>query len=306
MNGRRLAYPAPALAGYPGRGWPSSRPAVLWSDEGNAGVAVADGWLVATEELRRVVASWQPDDVPGPWVKRPDEPADPWNVSLWADSPDVPSVEALAHLDECDDEGCLRCNMFRVVYTRRRVQPPREFRDFDFTGWTALRGELDDQPAVEWVVDDPSVLAVFGRHTAHLWPGRIPGLREEVVRRLKADGRAEYVFDHPHTASKLRPGEVEVTTRILWESPRTVLRDRYGARGQKLHGKERVPQPIAHSYRSTRRVPDGLSGDCKRRAVEQWEPVIEQWVGLFIPVDVVACNRCDGHGHLLARDAGEL
>lgn len=109
----------------------------------------------------------------------------------------------------------------------------------------------------------------------------------------------KYVFDGDRHTDQ-RNETLQTTVEIPWETPRTAVRDRYGLRGQKLRGKQTVPAPIAHSARTTVVVPAGLSGVSKADALARWDAEVDRYIGMLVPVDVVACDRCDGHGHLLA------
>lgn len=303
--GRRYAYPRPGRDADYGLMFPiaASTP-VEWSTVSGSVVQRGD-WLISTKPMEQVTVTWQPPDEPGPWVKRTEAPDDPIARQAWVHAPEAPSISDVEHFRSygCDDdECCLRCQFLRVMYRRVPVAPPAKSRQFDFSLWRPLPGDVDMYPAQQWVVDEPSLLAVFGKHTAHMWPGAVPGFREAVKKALEGHPRVEHVFED---RARLRPGTYEVVSRIPWEKPRTVLRDRYGRAGRKLRGREQVPSPIAHTSRVTLNVAEGLHASSKARAVGSWDAEIERVVGRFLPADVVACDRCDGHGHLLREEVPE-
>lgn len=299
--GDRYVYPPPELEGYP-KCW--DPPEVAWTSPDGI-VRDAGGWLVSDTMLGDVCASWLPPREPGERRKTTTPPGDPYSRQAWEAALDVPPAEEVEHFGHHDSEGCVRCNVFRAVYDREWVQPPAETRVVSFTGWMPLPGEQDPDPGTAWHVDDTSAVAVYGRHTAHLWPGSIPGFRAAVYERLKADPRVDYVFDAKNHSSSQPPGTLQTTVRVPWETPRTELKHRYGQRGQKLRGTRPVPVPVAHSARTTLFVPAELAAASKREALERWDQAVSEFVERLVPVDVVACDRCDGHGHLLRSQVPE-
>jgi hypothetical protein len=302
--GPRFAYPRPQLEDYPSH-W-QDKPAVTWATPDESWVTIVEvgSWLVADTPVRVVTASWLPPTRPGPWRKTTDPPLDPYARPAWDAAPEVPPAEEVEHHDTHLVETCLRCELFRVLHDRPRVQSPPETRTVDFTSWVPLPGAPDPDPDKQWVLNDSSAVAVYGAHTAHLWPGYLPGFRDRVYELLQADPRVQYVFDAKNHRDQT-PGSLQTTVPIRWDTPKTSIRSRTGARGQKLRGREEIPQPIAHSARTTLVVPTGVSGATKAEALARWDSEIARYVGLLVPVDVVTCNRCDGHGHLLARDVEE-
>lgn len=302
-EGRRFAYPRPTLEGY-GNQW--STPAVSWDTPDDPGISVAEvgSWLVADTPLRVVTATWSPARRASGWRKRRDGPADLFVRPAWMAAPDPPTDDNVEHWKTHESEDCLRCQVFLAVNERDYVQPPPEVRTVDFTEWVPLPGEPDPAPDRSWVLHDGSAVAVYGAHTAHLWPGYLPGFRDRVYELLQADPRVEYVFDSKNHRDQPH-GSLQTTVRIKWEAPKSELRSRTGVGGRKLRGKVTVPQPVAHSARTTRVVPSGLAGASKADAITAWDTEIARYIGLLVPVDVVACLRCDGHGHLLARDVEE-
>lgn len=304
--GWRFAYPTPRLAGYPTHWDP---PAVTWAAPPDIDVPTTivsvGAWLVSDRVLGEVTASWSPPTRPAGWRKRPTRPDDPYVRGAWDNAPETPTVADVEHWDSHDGvDDCIRCQIFLAVYDRDRIQPPPETRTVDFTEWAPLPGAPDPDPDREWVTDDPSMTVVYGAYTAHLWPGWLPGLRDQVYAVLKDDPRVEYVFDAKHHTSQ-QPGTLQTTVRIMWETPRTVMRTRTGVKGQPLRGQRSVPAPIAHTVRTTVRVPAGCPGATKAAALAAWDATVAEYVGRLLPVDVVACDRCDGHGHLLPDHVSE-
>lgn len=298
-TGLRLAYPVPDLEGYPRSYYPKELPVVEWSTPEEIPIVRSGSWLIAPEPLTLVTATWLPHPTVGPYVKTETPPTDPMEHAAWAAAPNEPDPKKVTAVESCGcDDDCSRCTVFRMVYVRSWQQPPPVEQVIDFASYQPLPGDIDPDPGRDWVVDDNSLLAVYGEHTAHLWPGQLPGFRERIYELLKGDPRVRHVFDSERHRDQPR-GSLQTTVEIPWEKPRTALRSRYGRSGRKLQGKEQVPQPIAHTATTAIRVPSGLRAPHKAAAIYKWDLATADYLAALIPVDVVTCDRCDGHGHLL-------
>lgn len=292
-QGRRVAYPAPTL-NLPT--FPTHNPHhVTWHSPDGDQLEVTGGWLVARESLPAVRASWLPSAEYRGFRKRTEPPTDQLIRTVWEEAPDTPPDDQRDHYLGCLE--CGSCSVFRAIYEQVKHQPPVQIQVIDLSEWVRLPGELDPEPTARWALTDPSLVAVYGAHTAHLWPGYIPGLRDRIFELLKKDPRVQYVFDAKNHPTQGR-GTLQTTVPIPWEKPRTRLRDRTGADGRKLRGREPVPDPIAHTATTTLRVPEGLTGVNKAAALAQWEQTVTYYINQLVPTNVVACDRCDGHGHL--------
>lgn len=304
--GRRWAYPVPSTEGTDA---PTHRlgagrmtDSVRWvPTPAHARIELGTRWIISDAQLSEVTLEWTPSDVPGPWRKRPERPQDAPANTLWDNAPDMPDEGLLAHYGSwgCDnDDGCLRCQMLNAVYHRPRVAQEPRHHTFPLTDQLPLPGEPNPDPDRAWTPDDPSLVEIYGTHTRHLWPGQLPGFRAAVLAALEADPRTSYVWTD--AGGRIPRGHLEAVVPIRWEAPRTAWVDRYGARGQKLRGRERVPRPIAHSEHTTLAVPEGLAGSDKAEAIARWDASVTEWVDRFIPTNrVVACDACDGHGYKL-------
>jgi hypothetical protein len=295
--GPRYAYPTPKLPELKQFGY-SWRGDVEWVPTPDAAIEVGDKWIISDTMLQVVTATWRPTPARGDWTKRPEPPEGEIERKFWELSMVTPLAEDVEHYGGygCDYDSCLRCRTLRVVYYRPEIEQPLERRPFDLSTWLPLPGELEPDQESTWVVDDDSLTAIYGTHTAHLWPGRLMGLRDAVYHTLKGDPRVSHVWTS--AAGQVPRGHLEVVVPIAWEAPRTALVDRYGVRGRKLRGKERVPRTIAHSEHTTLLVPEGLHAATKNQALDAWADAIDAWVDRFIPGPrVVACDACDGHGY---------
>lgn len=297
-QGPRFAYPVPALEGWPG--YPLGAPSVTWTAPGTT-ISVAGKWLVTDNPLREVTASWLPSKRPDGWRKCAEGPEGVFVRPAWVDAPAEPTTNDVEHWNSHNSEDCLRCQVFLAINELVYTQPPAEIRTVDFTAWVPLPGTPDPDPERQWILHDTSMIAIYGDHTAHLWPGYLSGFRDRVYALLKADPRVQHVFNG--NIHRDQPaGSLQTTVPIKWDTPKTKIRSRTGATGQKLRGKVEVPDPIAHSAQTTLMVPTGVTGATKADALARWDSELARWVELLVP-DVVACNHCDGHGHLLARDS---
>jgi len=301
--GTRYAYPAP-----PGTDAPHTGEATWTSPDGHVEhippsshgwSSPRTGWLVSDRPLASAVLRWTVAAGHGPWHKRTEPRSDDALMrSTWEVALDEPDEGARAHLTGHDDDrDCLTCDFAHALYTR--VPLPREPREhvINLTGWVPLPGEVDPDPPREWAVNDKSTLAVYGRHTAHLWPGTLGGFRAAVVTILKehplitGDPAAKvYDFD--------RSGEVSVHWRVRWDLPQPRKR-REGERKRKAP----YTTDVAMGQHTSLVVPDELAATTKAAAISGWDAAARDWAGRFLPdVDSImrACSSCNGRGYHLA------
>lgn len=303
--GRRYAYPVPLTDGDARYARPLyDHPTRRWTTPEGIRVEESGRWLITAEPIWAAIVTWSAAPKLVGWRKRPEPPTDGVSRRFWESEPDEPDAEMLAHVADCGYE-CAVCGLFRAAYERVTEPQPDQVGSVSFEGWRELPGEPDPDPLRSWVVADPSLLAIYGPHTAHLWPGYLPGLRARVYELLRADPRVQYVFDGERHRDQPQ-GSLQTTVQIPWATPKTELRTQYGYSGRKLKGKRPVPAPIAHSATTTVRVPSGLSAPTKADAITAWHTVVNGYLEQLVPVDVVACNHCDGHGHLLREQESDL
>ena len=300
--GHRYAYPAPTVPDAPNTGeatWSSPDGPVEHIPPSSHGWSSPKaGWLISDRPLTSAVLRWTVAAGHGPWHKRT-EPLNDDTLVLAArrTAPDEPDAASLAHLaGHDDDRDCLSCDVAHALYTR--VPLPREPRGhvIDLAGWVPLPGEADPDPSREWTVNDKSPLAVYGRHTAHLWPGTLGGFRAAVVAILKehplitGDPVAK-VYDFDSSA------EVSVHWRVRWDLPRPRKR-REGERKRKAP----YTTDIAMGQHTSLVVPDELAAATKAAAIAEWDDAARDWAGRFLPdvgSTMRACSSCNGRGYHL-------
>lgn len=254
---------------------------------------VRPNWLIADRVPVEFVARWKQDNPEkGPWVKR-DAPRgdDPETVAHWEASPPLPTEAALTHRRQegHDRDACLTCGMFWSTYTLSKLPPVPHEQVFDVSDWAPMTGEPDPDTSRTWTVSDLSHLAVYGPHTAHLWPGVMGGFRDAVVAALKAHpARTGEVYDHD------RKGEVSVFGSVKWDRPRP--RERHSGE----RGRGPFFERVAVTWHHAEVVPFGLAASTKADALAGWDAAVAKWVDRFMPpVDgpITACSHCAGKGY---------
>jgi hypothetical protein len=315
-DGPRYAYPHPdvpkdaAWNGTKDGDWTSPDGAVKYvPGPARSWENPSTGWLVADRPLSSVRLAWTASGgLSNRWRKRAEvHPDDRVIVTAWEQAPDEPTASDFEHLgnDDHDDDTCLTCAVVRRVY--EPVPNPRVPREHvvDLTGWQPLPGTPDPDTNRPWTVDDPSTLAVYGRHTAHLWPGTMSGFRAAVVDALWAHpwvaaigarrDRGGFILG-PVYESSSRKGEVIVSVPIPWNVPQK--------RARTKHDRGRGPfyDKVAITHRVELVVPDQLAAASKAEALARWDDTVRGWTTRFLPdIDKApaACSSCRGRGFYL-------
>jgi hypothetical protein len=159
----------------------------------------------------------------------------------------------------------------------------------DFEGWAPLPGDLDPDPSRTWEVSDTSLLAIYGIHTAHLWPGVLLGLREPVIERLKAQPLVQ-VQTWTHQT------KVDLTIRVPWETPKTRTVHEKPYRSRKTVA--RTVPVFAMEKRIEVDIPDRLRGASKAAALTTFDDAVTRQVEQVLPFgeNPRGCDHCQGLG----------
>jgi hypothetical protein len=292
--GLRYAYPR-ALIGIvqrPSYGVDVSDVEV--SEPAGADYALAKDWLVSNAPIVELRSSRPGARVPDGWGKRDhvstDGPASPDLRAAFDTAPDRPDRADAEHFSEHDAaHACWECLLFASTYALRSVPGEPIVQTERLDGWQPLAGDEDPDPGRTWTVKDPSVLAVYGTHTAHLWPGALSGLREPVIERLRALPLVSVqVWNHQT--------KVDVEIKVPWEAPRakTEMHKPYGKR-------KSVPRTVpvyAMTNRVSVEIPDRLAAKSKAAAIAAFEEVVTREVAKVVPFgeNPRGCDHCDGMG----------
>lgn len=273
-----------------------------------AGVAwVFEGiYLVADRPLDRLRRTRPGAPIRDGWGKRSavvgsDEgPVAPELQRAYNGAPDRPDSLDVDHYSEHEaPHACWRCRVFAATYAPRRVpgEPVVEVQSFD--KWAELPGGEDPDPDRKWVVTEPGYLTIYGEHTRHMWPGKMPGLRDAVVDALRA---------HPHVREvkvwNHKPTEVSIEVAIPFDEPRSTSRQ-VKATPRARTKMRTVHEPVYGYTESIRdvRVPDDLQAPSKAEAIAGWDEAVQRQVDRFLPFgrDLAVCSRCDGSGLVVTR-----
>lgn len=306
--GQRYAYPLPAIpqeaswAGAKEDAWSSpDGPIEYVPGPARSWEIPTTGWLIADRPLTSVALRWtEGAGLSGRWRKLAElSTTDPVIVAAWKNAPDEPTADELEHLRaDHDEDGCLTCAITGRVYGRvANPRVPRE-HNVDLTGWRPLPGTPDPDVNRPWAVADPSVLTVYGWHTAHLWPGHMAGLRTAVFEAIVAHPLVQAVgykrggFDHTVYHWE-REGKISVSVPIRWDVPQKRPREK------RDRGRGPFLAPIAMTHQAKHDVPDLLAAESKAAALAGWDASVARWVGKFLPDSdepLTACSACRGRG----------
>lgn len=302
-------------------GVPESEVPVDWSGD----------WLVTTAPVATLTRTRRGDRRRDGWTKR-DTPEYSGPVpgdigQLHVDLPERPDPATVAHHVVHDAaHACWQCRQFVAHYEPKWTPGPDVTEHQDLTGFAPLPGQLPptvdisawrfpptetpgrrlfsdgkvDAVTPQWVVDDPSALAVFGQGAAHLLRGRLTGFRSAVGTVLANDPRVGSFYDFH--GSRDYQG-FSVTVRVPWETHRIrIERVKPTSRSRKTQPVQRDVWAI--EQRLDIAVPEALPAPNLADAVATWDEAVAREVARFFPYgDVAACDHCEGRGWV-ARPGG--
>lgn len=300
--GVRYAYPRALVEiAKKTRSWPQTEPTFTVTEPAGATIELTKGWLLSDAPLVELRS-----ERPGPnqsdgYIKRA-EGAVGGVVSsdlrkAFEAASERPSVEQLAHYAEHDaSHACWECLVVEAIYQQHWVAGEPVVTTERLDGWVPLPGGPDPDPGRTWRVADASLLAIYGAHTAHLWPGYLDGLREEVGARLKEHPLTDTFYDfHGNRGGGGHHG-FSLTFDIPWETPRTKTQ-MFAPRGR------RKKVPFTEAVWAMRPsvqldVPFGAPGATKAEAIAGFEDAVTAQVRRFLPFGDAprACDHCEGTG----------
>lgn len=305
--GPRFAYPASGIDGTEIRGYrPDIGNGWTWTvTTPHSAAAWSGSWLIADQPIH-VLSRHRPGSrVRDGWIKRTEpsssRPMPPEAAARFADAPERPAAEQAAHYVEHEAEhACWECAEFHAFYGAHHVQGPDVVEVQTFDAWQPLDAQLDQHPDQTWTVTDGSLLAIYGAHTAHLWPGYLTDLQEAVVAALNEHPLIGEVNHWTH-----KRGEISATVKVPFEPRRTRTTNEKDHRNPR-----RKPRPVTREVwgmerRTELHITDRVHGTSKADAVARWDDVVAREVARFVPHGrhSAVCGTCDGVG-LVVTDGG--
>lgn len=181
------------------------------------------------------------------------------------------------------------------------------------TLWTLYANVTEDQPLLEHVYDGP-VMVLEGREPPgpgepqwianlphalverpeykHLFPGRIPGLRDYLHRVIERTPRVKYCFNGYQGYTGLH-----ILISVPYDEPRTEFRrDTSKRTGKPLKTGRTVPVTVERRIQLP--VPTDVHADTYEQALAAWEEQTAYWVRQVEEASVAACSHCDGKGYV--------
>jgi hypothetical protein len=283
----------------------TGKPVISVAQPEGAHLAARGSWLISDAPLVSLTRALPGRSVRAGWVKRDaiveESPVAPELTAAFEAATSYPEPEFVAHYDEHQaPHACWRCRVFGVVY-RQNFKPGPDMVEIEgFAGWAPLSGEPDLYPDLEWTVRDSSLLAIYGAHTAHLWPGELTGLRTEVGKRLKAHPSVDKFYDwHGHrSADRHQYFGFSIDVVVPWETPKTKTT-------YEVPPRKRKAVPVTRPVYAMRvpvqlDVPLGVFAASKAEAVAGFDAAVDAQVARFFPYGnrPVACEHCHGTGQV--------
>lgn len=298
--GVRFAYPVSGVGGMQKEGgWPAPEP---WTFSGGK-FERARNWVISAEPLVELTRTRPGKRERDGWEKRDtllsDGPVSPEMTALFNAAPKRPADQVIAHYAEHEAEhACWTCREFLSTYAPRYVQGPDVVEVQRFDDWQPLDAQLDEHPDRRWTMADESLAAIYGSHTAHLWPGYLTGLQVAVVAALEAHPLVGKVYHWTH-----KRGEIDARVDIPFEPARTKTsyeKDPFRPR-RKAQPVTRKVWAISESVELM--VPDEVRGASKAEALANWDTAVAYQVARFVPDHerAAVCGACSGHG-VVTRD----
>lgn len=130
----------------------------------------------------------------------------------------------------------------------------------------------------------------------HLFPGRIPGLKDYLAAQIKSLPRIEYCFVDYQGKRGLH-----VTLKVPFDQPRTAFRANIGRRGQPLKSGRTVRVLVSRNLDLP--VPDTVSGPNYEAALTEWHRQVAYWLAQVEEASAAACSACDGKGYVPTSDS---
>jgi hypothetical protein len=240
-----------------------------------------DGWFAADHRATQILVQDPPKQIPTGYTL-----TDPAMES--AKYPATLTVEQWRAM--VDDEN-------RWQYRAEYREEPAEWVVLatDTGDWLLIEGTPPpkaDENTPTWVPDlMPGLME--RREFHHLMPGRIPGLRAHVYKRLE---RLVGMF-RVHCDPSGKASGIYVRLQVPFERPVTHWEANTGRSGSKLKSGKTVQTTVTREMRLP--VPHDVPGANYAEALAAWDEAVEYWL------DVVktsatgaakACNHCAGHG----------
>lgn len=188
-----------------------------------------------------------------------------------------------------------------------------ELRDEYEDLWRLYTPVLEDQPALEHVYDGP-VMVLEGREPPgpherqwiaelprvlterpeyrHLFPGRIPGLRNHLYQVIKAMPGIRHCFDGYDGFTGLH-----VVVEVPFDKPLTRwVADLSRRTGKPLKTGRTVRETVTRNLNLP--VPADVHAATYEEAMRVWEEQVAFWLSVVDSAKVVACSACNGTGHV--------
>jgi len=243
-----------------------------------------DGWWSATHEATTIsIVRPQGDRTVGYRICTPDAASARYPASLTR-------AEYDARCSESESEAELLSGLYERV---TKPQPPTTE---EVTGpWLRLDGTPPAQDGRSWVAKLPHELS-YRPEYLHLFPGYMPGFREQMTELLKALPRVKYVFDWK-TGGQVHG--LQVTLEAPFDRPVTEQVPALNRDGSRSRSRKPRTVTLTATRRLDLPVPYRLDAPNRAAAAAEWERREADLLAIIDGASVAACHVCRGHGYVI-------
>lgn len=245
-------------------------------------------WYITSEPVTAFLFNRQPKKVPVQFRLK-DETAASLRFPLTL-SPAEYEAKRTAE-DPDDDQIGMVYHMYRPITEDQFVQP----YVLDVSAMVPMTGEGDENGSWGWEVERTAGL-IYGSWYHHLLPGTLLGVRERLAAALSHRyGKYEY-FAHRDGFNIDSHGKFQIRKTLEFDVPVFKTKSRYGSRGQKLRGTEKVHEFIPLDLEWTQGTK--ITANTKAEAVAAYgrvEADLFDWIDSHY---LTVCSHCKGDGYV--------
>jgi hypothetical protein len=193
--------------------------------------------------------------------------------------------------EDPDDDGA---GLTYVMYRPITEEVARDPHVIDVSVMTPLKGEGDANGSWGWEVERTAGL-LYGQWYHHLLPGTLHGVADRLARAIEAK-YGKHDFFAARTGFNIDShGNFNIRMNLPFDVPVFKTSPRYGARGQKLRGTQKIQEfvPLAIEWKQGSKI----SADTKAEAVAIYNQVEADTLAWIESHNLTVCSHCRGNGY---------
>lgn len=278
--------PSPQVTAKAADGWINARRVVAEGPVGHS--YMRDAWMITTEPVTAFAFPQSPINKVVQYRLK-DETAVSERYPLVL-TPAEYEVKRSAEDPDDDGETGLTYIMYRAIYEKVARDP----FIVDVSSMTEMKGEGDENGSWGWEVERTAGL-LYGQWYHHLLPGTLYGVADRLAKAIEAQyGKHDYLRSYTGFSVD-RDGKFSVRLKLPYDVPVFQTKARYGARGQKLRGTQRVEEFVSIDIEWTQGT--RITGATKAEAVAKYKQVEADVLDWIASYDLTVCSHCRGKGY---------